>query len=132
MAYIAHPIGGDIDRNIADLLHVMEEVHDEDTYPMAPYRPSLEYLDDDDPVEREKGMEKNFEYFRRGWTDECWLTGPELSSGMQEEVRYAAEYDIPIRYEPQLEEYVEEFLDTEQLDVENCGALAETYTLLDE
>lgn len=128
MVYIAHPIGGDVENNIDDLLHVMDHVHTDETAPMAPYRTSVEYLDDDDPAERQKGVDKNIEYFERGWMDELWLTGPEISYGMTEEAKLADQYDIPIRYEPHLEESFRKLLEDGTLTDIDHSTLQETYT----
>lgn len=100
--FIAHPVSGDIPGNVAKILKICREVHDEGTIPVAPYLVSLQYLDDNVPTERDLGIGANLETFHRGYIDELWLFGEIISTGMEQEVKIALSLGIPIV--PQTEE----------------------------
>jgi len=96
LVYLAHPIAGDVQGNIASVLRICREVHSPDVIPVVPYIPALQYLNDDSPAERALGMSANKEYFDRRLFDELWLCGPRISSGMREEVVWCRQLSIPV------------------------------------
>lgn len=104
IGYVAHQISGDVAGNVQSVLGILEEIRlnkegNEEwksIIPIAPYIVPLLYLDDDDPEQRELGIEENNYYFRRGFFDELILAGPRISEGMEEEIKLAVEYEIPI------------------------------------
>lgn len=94
--FIAHPIAGDVKRNVAKVLKICQEVHTKEIIPVAPYLVALQYLDDEAVEDRELGIEANHECFHRRYVDELWLFGDRISTGMWQEMRLAREMGIPI------------------------------------
>jgi hypothetical protein len=95
--YLAHPIGGDIERNT----ELVKQIYQDFSLgtlcvPIAPYISSLIYLNDEDPGDRLKGMLINKEHFIRGLIDEVWLYGDRISAGMRQEILWARECGIPV------------------------------------
>ncbi len=97
-AYLAHPVGGDVSRNITAILNIMKDISHErdDIVPIAPYITALLYLDDDIKSERALGIEENALYFQKAFIDEIILAGPTISAGMEDEIEKAYELGIPI------------------------------------
>jgi hypothetical protein len=96
LVYIAHQVGGDVERNKEEILRLCREIHKKGVIPFAPYLVSLLYLDDEKLEERNLGVEADAEHFKRRTMDEVWLCGPKISSGMENEIRLALKYNIPI------------------------------------
>lgn len=98
IAYIAHPIGGDVDKNIAKVLRIVKEInlHSTTVVPFAPYIPDCIALDDDIPEQRERGIMNDAELFKRGFIDELWLFGDRISLGMSIEIDTARALNIPV------------------------------------
>lgn len=117
--YVAHPLGGDIEQNLERIADISHRIHTDDSkdVPFTPYVESLEYLDDGDPDQRALGMKKNEKFFRRQTMDEIMLAGPELSSGMRQELEWAEENNVPVRlWNQDLRQELEEFADSEDLE----------------
>ena len=88
VAYMAHPVGGDVPGNIAKAKRWLTFL--QRTYPdrafVAPWIDWIEFaegLDDADPKAREIGMQRDLAVVRR--CDEIWLVGGYLSPGMKRE-----------------------------------------------
>lgn len=100
LVYIAHRINEgtreSIEKNIRNVKRVMSEVHTSNVIPMAPYLTAFEYLNDNVPEERRKGMDANKLYFERRIMDETWLCGPAISRGMTEEIKLSLSHEIPV------------------------------------
>lgn len=91
IAYIAHPISGDIPGNIQRVLAIIKQVNltEANTVPFAPYLPDCQALDDNIPEERERGIRNDIELFNRKFIDELRLYGNKISRGMLEEIKLA-------------------------------------------
>ena len=63
--------------------------------PMAPHLFFPRFLDDTDPRERTLGIEMGLHWM--DCCDEVWVIGDRVSTGMADEISYAAELGIPIR-----------------------------------
>jgi hypothetical protein len=99
IVYVAHPIGGDVKRNMELVEARCGEIYRNrpEILPIAPYLMALRFLDDNDPSDRARGVAFNKELFeRRGVIDELWLFGPRISRGMWEEVTWARARGIPV------------------------------------
>ncbi len=94
--FIAHPIAGDVERNMKKVLEICEAVHTKDIIPVAPYLVSLQYLDDKLVEERELGAAANMECLHKRYVDEVWLFGDRISNGMSKEISLAMELGIPV------------------------------------
>lgn len=95
--YIAHPIGGDVPGNVAKVKSIMKQVLDSgfNVMPLAPYLTMLELLNDEDPADRQRGMNSNKAYFDKRFIDELWVCG-EHSAGVRLEIAWARENGIPV------------------------------------
>lgn len=98
IAYIAHPVGGDIENNIAKIINIIREINllTEDVVPFAPYLPDLFALHDEIPEERERGIKNDIELFNRNFIDELRLYGNKISSGMKAEIELCNTLGIPV------------------------------------
>lgn len=98
IVYIAHPISGDVKGNLEKIRLIAREINltMPDIVPFAPYWLDCHALNDNDPAERERGIENDTAFFRRKVIDEVWLYGDRISSGMAEEVALALSLGIPV------------------------------------
>ncbi|WP_256013178.1 DUF7768 domain-containing protein [Desertivirga xinjiangensis] len=98
VAYIAHPVGGNIFANIEAILQIAKQINfsEPETVPHSPYITDVLYLDDSDPDQRNRGMKNNFALFHKGFIDEVRLYGPRISAGMKAEVELALQLGIPV------------------------------------
>lgn len=120
IAYLAHPVAGDIEGNITSILSILREIRLnassrpewQDIIPVAPYIVALQYLSDDEPGERLLGMEENAAYFESGFIDGLILAGPAISSGMRAEVGLAHSLGIPVTcYNPGLQDELDAIIE---------------------
>ena len=77
--------------------------------PIAPHLYFPQFLDDNNPEERETGMMLGRELLCG--CDELWVFGRHISEGMEEEIRQAKASDIPVRYCDEPEKAVMKMLD---------------------
>lgn len=98
IVYIAHPIGGDVEKNIKRVLAIVRDLSlVNEVIPFAPYIVDVQSLDDSKFSERAIGFEHNMQMFLRGFIDEVWLYGGRISSGMQIEIDMAKNLSIPVK-----------------------------------
>ena len=98
IVYIAHPISGDIQRNLKKIIDIVREInitHD-DVVPFCHYWVDCHALDDNNLSERERGIQNDREFFKRKFIDEVWVYGDKISNGMLAEIRLAKSLNIPI------------------------------------
>lgn len=67
--------------------------------PLAPHGYFTNFLNDNDPKEREDGMELAMEWLEL--SDELWVFGKRISDGMAREIARATELGIPVRCMPE-------------------------------
>ena len=98
--YIAHPIGGDVKKNLKKVAKIAREINlaYPDVVPMAGYFLDCYALDDNIPEERNRGIKNNTEFFKRKIIKEVWCYGNKISNGMWREINTARAMDIPIRF----------------------------------
>lgn len=98
IAYIAHPIGGDVKGNIKKVISIVREINlaHPDVVPFVPYLSDLYALDDSNPAERERGLRNGLFLLKKGFIDEIWLYGDIISNGMRAELNIAKEHGIKI------------------------------------
>jgi hypothetical protein len=97
--YPAHPIGGDVEKNLKKVRAIVRQLHlTPGIQPVAPYLADCSegVLDDSVPKERAIGIASAREYFARGMIDEVWLYGPCISEGMRGEIELAWKFHIPV------------------------------------
>ena len=98
IVYIAHPIGGDIEKNIKKVLEICRKVNlqTSDIVPFVPYLSDLYCLDDNSPEERERGLQNGFFMLKKGFIDEIWLYGDRISNGMRAEINICKQVGVKI------------------------------------
>lgn len=98
VAYIAHPVGGDVKNNLAKIVAIGYKINqtEPEVIPFAPYYFDCNVLNDDIPVERNRGIKNNVGLMKKGFIDEIRLYGPTISKGMKEEIKLALELKIPV------------------------------------
>ncbi len=98
VAYIAHPISGDIQGNLKRIEKIGRQINlmESDVIPFAHYYFDCNVLDDTVPVERERGIKNDMELLRKGFIDELRLYGDRISLGMAAEIDLAFEIGIPV------------------------------------
>lgn len=99
LAYVAHPIGGDVQANLASLRNIIATINREepDTVPFCPYMADVVSLDDNIPEERQRGLKNTLYALGNCNVDELRLYGNSITKGMQQEVAIAHLRNIPVR-----------------------------------
>jgi hypothetical protein len=101
ICYIAHPIGGNVELNLASIRNIIFRINTEkkfgDVVPFAPYYADVVSCDDNVPELRERGLQNDEAILsRKGLVDELWLFGPHISAGMKREIMAAFRAGIPV------------------------------------
>jgi hypothetical protein len=98
LVYIAHPVSGDVDGNIAKISRIIQKIHleQDDIIPFAPYYSALMSLDDSDSNQRNVGIRANDYFFEHKKFDEMWVYGDTLSDGVKHEIMLAVKHGIPV------------------------------------
>ena len=98
IAYIAHPLSGNIARNINRIRDIVRKINLEepDVVPFVPYYADIFALDDEIPEERDRGIKNDIELMKRGFIDELRLYGNRVSDGMRKEILLAIDLNIRI------------------------------------
>ena len=99
IAYIAHPISGDVKGNIEKINAIVREINlnEPNTVPFVPYLSDLLALNDEIPEERERGIKNNIRLIQSGIVDEIRLYGDTVSKGMLAEINLAKSLNIRVR-----------------------------------
>jgi len=101
IVYIAHPIGGDIEANLASIRRIVHKINTDPKYatvlPFVPYYADVVSMDDNNPEQREIGI-KNGLYIlsKSDFVNEVWLFGNTITPGMRREVFTAFSYKIKV------------------------------------
>lgn len=94
LVYIAHPISGDIENNIAKVKSIYKHLSlRNDVIPFAPYLVALSVLDNSNEEHRKIGFEQNKHFFKNNIIDEMWIYG--ISNGVNQEIEWCKEFNIP-------------------------------------
>lgn len=101
LVYICSPLKGDIPGNIAKAVEYCAYAARQGVIPLAPHTIFTQYLNDAIPAQREQGLRMGIELLKR--CDEFWVCGDTISIGMQNEILYAQNHGIPLRYLPDRE-----------------------------
>lgn len=99
IAYIAHPISGNVTGNIDRILAIVKDINltEPDVVPLAAYVVDCLALDDTSPEHRARGIANDTAILRSGIVNELRLYGDRISAGMQAEIELANELGIPIK-----------------------------------
>ncbi len=111
VAYIAHPIGGDVLGNLEKIKAIGRKINMEEpeVIPFAHYFFDCYALDDNVPEERERGIKNDIALMKKGFIDEIRLYGDRISTGMSHEIDLAIE--LGIKVVPMTENTLKEYLE---------------------
>lgn len=99
VVYIASPYAGDTDANIAFAKQAALYAMSKHYVPFVPHLQFPAFLNDNIPSQRTLGIQANLELLRR--CDELWVFDYKgISAGMQQEITYANQHSIPVKYIP--------------------------------
>lgn len=96
IVYICSPFSGDVEENIANARRYSRFAVDKGYIPIAPHLLFPQFLDDDNPEERELGL-----FFGNALMSKCaevWVFGSRISSGMEAEIKRAKWKNYHLRY----------------------------------
>jgi len=98
IAYIAHPIGGDVRNNLICIRSIVRHINltEPEVVPFAPYYLDCITLDDNIPEQRARGIKNDVALMSAGFVDELRLYGNRISEGMSHEIELAVQLGIPI------------------------------------
>lgn len=98
VAYIAHPISGDIKGNLKRIETIGRHINlnEPGVVPFAHYFFDCHALNDDIPEERERGIKNGIALMGKGFIDEVRLYGDNISTGMSHEIDLAIELGIKV------------------------------------
>lgn len=94
--YICSPFSGDVEGNIANARRYCRFAVDKGFIPIAPHLLYPQFLNDNDPNERELGL-----LFGNALISKCaeiWVFGSRISSGMEAEIKRAQWKGYHLRY----------------------------------
>lgn len=95
LVYIASPFAGDMERNVERARGYCRFAVSKGCIPLAPHLHYPQFMDDDDPKQRELGL--RFALILLGKCDELWAFGSP-SEGMSREIAKARKRNIHIRF----------------------------------
>lgn len=96
IVYICSPFSGDVERNTLAARRYSRFAVDSGCIPIAPHLLFPQFLDDDDPHERELGL--FFGSVLMSKCSEVWVFGESISSGIAAEIRRARRKNCRLRY----------------------------------
>ena len=96
LVYICSPYAGDTVRNVANARKYSRFAFEQNTIPIAAHLLFPQFMDDDNPTERQAAM--HFNYVLLGKCEELWVFGETISDGMAHEICIAKKRRQKIRY----------------------------------
>lgn len=96
IVYICSPCSGDVDANTAAARRYSRFAVEQGYIPIAPHLLFPQFLDDDNPKERQLGL-----FFGNAIMSKCsefWVFGDTITSGMEEEIERAGWKNYRVRY----------------------------------
>ena len=96
IVYICSPFSGDVEGNVAAARRYSRFAVDKGYIHIAPHLLFPQFLDDNDPVERELGL-----FFGNAIMSKCaevWVFGSRISSGMEAEIKRAKWKNYRLRF----------------------------------
>jgi len=94
--YICSPYTGDTERNTERAQGHARFAFSQGYYPCAPHLYFPQFLDDNDPVQRNLGLSYALEWLAK--CEEIWVFGDKISEGMKGEIAEAQRLGIPAKY----------------------------------
>ncbi len=96
LVYICSPYAGDIKHNVENARKYCRFAYEQNTIPFASHLLFPQFMDDNDPLEREMAM--HFNYVMLGKCNELWVFGSVVSRGMEREITVAKKRRQKIRW----------------------------------
>lgn len=96
LVYVCSPYSGDVDQNVKNARQFCRFALERNCIPLAPHLLFPQFMDDDNPAEREMAMFMN--YVLLGKCDELWVFGSQVSKGMELEIAVATKRNQKIRW----------------------------------
>lgn len=96
IVYICSPYAGDVDANVENARCYCRFAVDKGYIPIAPHLLFTQFLNDDNPKERQLGI-----FFGNAVMSKCsevWMFGDRISDGMESEIKRAKWKNYPLRY----------------------------------
>ena len=97
MIYVCSPYRGDVETNTEFAKQCCLEVIKAGKTPFAPHLFFTQFLNDDIPQERERGISCGLEVL--SLCSEIWVFGDNISDGMLAEIEYAEQHGIVVKYQ---------------------------------
>jgi len=96
MIYICSPFRGDTQNNIEQAQRICHRVAMKQFIPFAPHLYFPQFLNDDNPQEREFGIETALEMMNM--CSELWVFGDVISDGMKAEITHASKTGRVVKF----------------------------------
>ena len=96
VVYICSPFSSDVIRNTENARRYCKYAVSKGVLPIAPHLLFPQFLDDNCPMEREKGLAFGLVLLEKA--DELWVFGTHRSEGMRREIEKANTDGIPVTY----------------------------------
>ena len=96
LVYVCSPYAGDVETNVMNARKYSRYVVEKDAIPITPHLMYPQFMDDNDPIEREKA--RHFNYVLLGKCTEVWVFGGVVSRGMADEIALAKRRKMKIRW----------------------------------
>lgn len=96
IAYICSPYQNDIQNNIKNAQKFCKFAVDKGYCPIAPHLFFPQFLNDNDPQERQQGLKLNETFLNIA--NELWVFGKNITSGMIVEIQYFQRFKKIIKY----------------------------------
>lgn len=96
VAYICSPYAGDTEANVALARRISRALIDLGRIPLAPHLLLPQFMNDDDPEQRELAMFMNRIILSK--CEEVWIYAPRVSPGMRDEAYWAHAIGTPIHF----------------------------------
>ncbi len=96
IVYICSPFSGNVEGNVAAAQHYSRFAVDKGYIPVAPHLLFPQFLDDDNPAERQLGL-----FFGHALMSKCseiWVFGSIISAGMEAEIKRAKWKNYRLRF----------------------------------
>ena len=114
--YVCSALRGDMESNIQKARVYCElVVREHGMIPIAPHIYLTQFLNDENAEDREFGLKAGLSLLSE--CDELWYFGDQITRGMTDEICFAIEHDIPVKYVPEhfYEKYYSERMKTNEI-----------------
>lgn len=114
--YICSALRGDMESNIMKARAYCEyAVREQGVIPIAPHIYLTQFLNDEIAEDREFGLKAGLSLLSE--CEELWYFGDQITRGMTDEICFAIEHGIPVKYIPEhyYEKYLSERMNTNEI-----------------